>query len=118
MKYSFNIIGVSPVLSFFNHQLESQNENSYSGAEYVGAYRCTLDAFLDSLTGVPRKRGWDLDQAVDTVVQFWLQHGSQIQHWRQRLDDAGDTNIVVGRLATLNSLRSEFESLFNTTEHP
>lgn len=112
MNYSFNIIGVSPVLAFFNHQLESQNQ-TYNGAEYLGAYRCTLDAFLETLSHLPHRRGWDLDQAVDTVVRFWLQHGSQVQHWQQRLQDAGDKSVVVGRLATLNSLRSEFESMLS-----
>lgn len=111
MNYSFNIIGVSPLISFFNHQIDAQQEQKYSGAEYIGAYRCTLDAFLESIDTVPRKRGWDLDQAVDTVIHFWLNHGSQVKRWQARLDDAGTESVVVGRLATMNSLRSEFESL-------
>lgn len=111
MHYSFNIIGVSPLLSFFNHQLDAQQSHDYSGAEYIGAYRCTLDAFLGSIDTLPQKRGWDLDKAVDTVISFWLNHGTQVKRWQERLDDAGAESVVVGRLATMHSLRSELESL-------
>lgn len=83
------------------------------GAEYIGAHRCTLDAFLESIDTLPQKRGWDLDKAVDTVVNFWLNHGSQVKRWQKRLDDAGTESVVVGRLATMQSLRSELESLLD-----
>jgi len=113
MNYSFNIIGVSPLLSFIRHQFDAQQSHDYAGAEYIGAYRCTLDAFLESIDTVPQKRGWDLDKAVDTVISFWLNHGSQVKRWQERLEDAGTESVVVGRLATTRSLRSEFESLLN-----
>ena len=111
MNYSFNIIGVSPLLSFFHYQLDTQQSHDYSGAEYIGTHRCTLDAFLESIDTLPQKRGWDLDKAVDTVINFWLHHGPQIKRWQQRLDDAGTESVIVGRLATTRSLRLELESL-------
>lgn len=113
MNYSFNIIGVSPLLSFFSHQFDTQQHHEYSGAEYIGAHRCTLDAFLESIDTLPQKRGWDLDKAVDTVVNFWLNHGSQVKRWQKRLDDAGAESVVVGRLATTQSLRAELELLMD-----
>ncbi|HIK54721.1 MAG TPA: hypothetical protein IGS37_06130 [Synechococcales cyanobacterium M55_K2018_004] len=114
MEYSFELIGVSPILSFFNHQLYQQTDlqtDSDRGAEYLAAYRCTLDAFIDSMrTAVPR-RGWNFDQAVDTVIDFWFRNEEQIRHWKRRLEDAGSENLLVGRLADVRALRIEFDAL-------
>lgn len=111
MQYSFEIVGVSPVLSFFSHQYESQNQ-AHPGAEYVGAYQCTLDAFIESVESVPVRRSWNLDQVVDTVISFWLNNAEQIHHWKRRLEDAGGQNLLVARVADLEALRTEFEMLF------
>jgi hypothetical protein len=110
MDYSFDLVGVSPVLSFFDHQ-QKQQSALQAGAAYVGAYQCTLDAFLDSLETVPRYRGWNLDDVVDTVIQFWITNGEKVQHWKSRLDDAGRDSLVVGRVADVESLKTEFEAL-------
>jgi hypothetical protein len=112
MDYSFELVGVSPILTFFHHQQEQQHR-PHSGAAYVGAYHCTLDAFLDSLEPVPPRRGWNMDAVVDTVIQFWVNNAEQVRHWRSRLEDAGQENLVVARVADVTSLRSEFESLFH-----
>lgn len=108
MNYTFELLGVSPILTFFNHQ---QEQNKRDGAAYVGAYHCTLDAFLASVEPVPRRRGWDMDSVVDTVIQFWVNNADQVRHWRSRLEDAGRENLVVARVADVRSLRHEFESL-------
>ncbi len=113
MEYSFEIVGVSPVLTFFNHQQEAQRL-PYAGAEYVGAYQCTLDAFLQSIESVPLRRDWHLDRVVDTIINFWLNHAEQVRHWKQRLEDAGAQNLLVARVADLNSLRVEFEFLYGS----
>lgn len=110
MDYTFELLGISPILAFFNHQQEQQAKQQ-DGAAYVGAYQCTLDAFLDSLEPVPRHRGWPMDAVVDTVIQFWVNNAEQVRHWRSRLDDAGAQSLVVARVADVTSLRSEFESL-------
>lgn len=112
MDYSFELVGVSPILTFFHHQQEQQHRHHH-GAAYLGAYHCTLDAFLDSLEPVPPRRGWNMDAVVDTVIQFWVNNAEQVRHWRSRLEDAGQENLVVARVADVTSLRSEFESLFH-----
>jgi hypothetical protein len=115
MEYTFDLVGVSPVLSFFNYQLEDRQKQKI-GAAYLGAYQCTLDAFIASIETVPGERGWNRDRVVDTVINFWLNNAEQIRHWKQRLEDAGRENLIVARLADLNSLRAEFDSLFNHHE--
>jgi plasmid maintenance system antidote protein VapI len=114
MDYTFELVGVSPILSFFNYQLDNQQKKQDKGAAYLGAYRCTLDAFIETVETVPKDRGWNLDRAVDTVINFWLNHPEQINLWKKRLEDAGRENLIVARLADLSSLRSEFEALFGS----
>lgn len=113
MNYSFELVGISPILSFFNHQHSTQQQPNRRGAEYLGAYHCTLDAFLESVETVPPKRGWHLDAVVDSVVSFWLNNGEQINHWRRRLEDAGMENLLVARVADVQSLQQEFEALLH-----
>jgi hypothetical protein len=110
MAYTFEIVSVSPVLSFFNHQQKKRQHNSV-GTEYVGAYQCTLDAFLASVETVPSHRDWELDAVVDTVVKFWLNHAEQVKHWKQRLEDAGAESLLVARVGDLRSFQVEFERL-------
>jgi len=116
MEYTFDLIGVAPVLSLFNQQQKSEQRTPWKGAAYLGAYHCTLDEFIDSAKTVTAGRGWDLDEAVDTVVSFWVNNGEKIRHWKQRLQDAGSNNLLVGRLADVHSLRIEFESLLGSDD--
>lgn len=109
MEYLFEIVGVAPVLTFFNQQQASHDRRI--GAEYLGAYQCTLDAFIESIETIPPRRNWQLDQVVDTVINFWLNNAEPIRHWKQRLEDADAQTILVARVADLNALRMEFESL-------
>lgn len=111
MDFTFGFIGVSPVLSFFNHQYRSMQTPSRQGAEYLAAHQCTLDAFIESVEQVPSHRGWNLDHVVDSVINFWLNNADQVRHWKKRLDDAGSENLLVARVADVHSLRAEFESL-------
>jgi len=104
MKYSFDLVGVSPVWQFFNHQQQH-------GVEYLGTQICTLDAFLESIEPVPVKWGWDLDQVVNTVVGFWMNNADSIYYWKSRLEDAGNESLLVARLAERHSLQAELESL-------
>ena len=109
MKYSFDIIGVAPVISFFDQQYHRQSVSA--GAEYLAAYQCTLDAFLASVEELPQRRNWNLDGLVDSVIQFWLHNEEAIDHWQQRLMDAGRENLLVARVADFEALRVEFEGL-------
>jgi predicted GTPase len=111
MTYSFDIVGVSPVLHFFSQQQQSSHKPNTQGVEYLGTQTCTLDAFLESVEPVPAKWNWDLDQVVDTVVQFWLNNSESINYWKLRLRDAGRDNLLVARIADIKALQEEFESL-------
>lgn len=108
MKYAFDLVGVSPVLYFFNQQQQTPKS---TGVEYLATYKCTLDAFLESVETITPKPGWSLDQVVDTVVKFWVNNSDSIRYWKTRLDDAGKDNLLVARVADIKSLKAEFESL-------
>ena len=108
MDYAFEIIGVSPVLSFFNHQLHVEKK---LGAEYLGTYHCTLDAFIESIETKPLRQEWRLDRVVDSVIRFWFNNAEQVQYWKKQLSNAGRENLIVARVADLDALRAEFEFL-------
>lgn len=112
MRYTFEFIGITPTLSFFKHQYnERYHKPQTPGAAYLASDRCTLDAFLSSVEAVPTKRGWNLDSVVDSVITFWLNNAEQVRHWKTRLDDAGQQNLLVARIADVQALKAEFESL-------
>jgi len=113
MKYTFDIVGVSPVLHFFSHQQQSLGNPKHQGVEYFGTHVCTLDAFLASVEPVPVKWGWDLDNVVQTVIEFWVNNSESIQYWKSRLKDAGQGNLIVARVADLTCLQAELESLLD-----
>lgn len=113
MKYTFELLGISPVLDFFNHQQKLLQKPSSPKIEYLGSYECTLDAFIESVDTVPPKQGWNMDEVVDTVIQFWVNHSEPIRYWKARLDDAGRDSLLVARLADIHSLKAEFETLLN-----
>ena len=113
MHYIFEILGVSPILHFFNHQQESLQKKTESNIQYLGTYQCTLDALIESVESIPYQQNWHLDRAVDTVVSFWLHNADRVQHWKYRLEDAGRESVLVSRLADLHSLQAEFEWLLN-----
>lgn len=112
MNYSFDIIGVSPILSFFNYQQQVEQSPQRSRT-YVGSYKCTLDGFIQSTETTLRKPDWDWDQVVESMVQFWLQHENDIQHWQETLESVHSESLVVGRIANFNAVRTELESLFD-----
>ena len=111
IKYSFNLVGVSPVLHFFHHQPQSLVKPQHQGIEDLGTHTCTLDTFLASIEPVPVKWGWNLDQVVDTVIEFWMNNAESINYWKSRLNDAGHDSLLVARVADMNSLSEELESL-------
>ncbi|QIZ69762.1 hypothetical protein [Oxynema aestuarii] len=112
MTYTFDILGISPVISFFNQQQVIADRPSPSGVEYLATNKCTLDAFLESVETVSTQAEWNLDRVVETVIEFWMNNPDSIWYWKERLEDAGDRNLLVGRVAEMDSLRHTFESLF------
>lgn len=113
MNYTFDILGVSPILYFFNQQQERKEKKSQIGIEYVASYKCTLDALIQSVENLPNYGGWDLDEVINTVVNFWVNNSDNINYWKERLKDAGSENLLVGRVANVKSLRAEFEILLD-----
>lgn len=111
MKYTFEIVGVSPVIYFFDCVQLNKFKPQYTGVEYLGTYKCTLDALLESVETIPSNQDWDLDRVVDTVVKFWLNNSDSIQYWKTRLIDAGRDNLLVARVADIKGLKAEFEAL-------
>jgi hypothetical protein len=112
MEYTFNIVGVSPILYFFEHQQQTQQKVQISGVEYIGTHKCTLDSLLESVETVPAsKKDWKMDEVVDTVIQFWLHNSDIVNYWKSRLDDAGRDSLLVARVADIQALRNEFEFL-------
>ncbi len=110
MKYTFDLVGISPVLSFFYQQQELQ-EKPKSGIEYLGHHQCTLDTFISSVETISQHNNWKIDEAVDSVIGFWVNHSDRIDYWKSRLKDAGRDNLLVARVADIRSLRTTFESL-------
>lgn len=113
MTYTFDIIGTAPVLQFFNHQQRHELTHQRSHA-YVGSYQCTLDAFIQATELVYRKPAWDWDAVVQTMVNFWLTQGDQINHWKTTLQGTEPQTLIVGRVTNFDMLRNEFETLFET----
>lgn len=114
MKYTFEMLGVSPILSFFNQQQKRSEERNINGVEYLGNHKCTLDSFVKSVEQVSPDRGWNLDEVVDTVITFWMNNAETVQYWKERLQDAGKENILIARVADIRSLQATFESLLGS----
>ncbi|MDB9512406.1 hypothetical protein PN499_14540 [Kamptonema animale CS-326] len=111
MNYTFEILGVSPILSFFNQQQKILAESPSTGVEYLANRKCTLDAFVQSVETVSPTRGWDGDRVVEAVISFWMENSESIHYWKCRLQDAGSENLLVARVADIKSLQATFESL-------
>ncbi|GAP98663.1 hypothetical protein NIES2104_52190 [Leptolyngbya sp. NIES-2104] len=109
--YTFDIVGVSPILSFFNQQQNVLEKNQSTGVEYVSTFECTLDALIHSVETVSPHHKWHLDEVVGTVVNFWMNNSDLIHHWKDRLQDAGKESLLVSRVADIHSLKNEFERL-------
>ena len=113
MKYSFDIVGVSSILHFFDHQQQSWGNSEAQGIEYVGSHICSLDAFLESVEPILPKWDWNKDEVLGTVIKFWMNNSENISYWKSRLTDAGKNNLLVARVADIKALRTELESLLN-----
>ncbi|NJL47631.1 MAG: hypothetical protein HC929_09295 [Leptolyngbyaceae cyanobacterium SM2_5_2] len=114
MSYSFDIIGIAPMLQFFNHQQRVETHPNRSQA-YLGSRCCTLDAFIRATEAVYRRPDWDWDAIASKIVEFWLHQEEDVRHWKQQFDLAsGDDNLIVARVVNYNRLRHEFEGLFDS----
>ncbi len=112
MSYAFDIIGVTPVLDFFYHQQQVE-QNPYRSKAYLGSYECTLDSFIQSTDMIPQKPDWDWDEVVESIIEFWLHHEDGIQLWKKELNHTNSENLLVARVANVKWLRSEFQFLLS-----
>lgn len=110
MSYSFDIVGVTPVLDFFYYQQQVEQNPKRSKA-YLGSYQCTLDSFIKSTEMIPEKPDWNWDQVVESIVDFWLHQEETIQTWKQTLENSHHENLIIARIANVQWLRQEFQSL-------
>lgn len=147
MNYTFELLGIAPILYFFNQQqglIETPKGNTSPGQpsgswlhdaklfadldpelqpngqpalkpdlEYVGSYQCTLDATLAAIEPVATGRAWDWSSLAQVVVDFWLDNAESIRYWKSRLEDAGNDNLLLTRVASTEGLRQEFEALLD-----
>lgn len=112
MKYTFELLGISPVLSFFSQQQKLQEQQNTT-VEYLGNRKCSLDVFVASVENISAYRGWKVDKVVETVINFWLKNADSIQYWNSQLKNTGEENLLVARVGDINSLRNSFELLMN-----
>ena len=112
MSYAFDIIGISSVLQFFNHQQRSESNPRRSKA-YLGSHICTLDSFIEAADMTPQKPDWDWNEVVAAMVQFWINQEAKVRYWKFELEQVGKDNLIVARVANYDSLRNEFEGLFD-----
>lgn len=115
MRYTFELIGISPLLDFFQHQQTLASRSVPRGPAYLGSQDCKLDYFLESAESVTPVRGWNLDEVVDAVIGYWINHEVSIRHWHDRLINAGQSNLLVARLTDYKAMQQELESL---VDHP
>jgi hypothetical protein len=112
MNYNFEIIGITPVLTFFNYQQEVEVSPKRSKA-YLASYQCTLDAFIKSTKMIPQKPEWNWDEVIVTMINFWLKQEDSIRHWQLELKNAGKENLIVARVANFDVLRTELQNLLD-----
>lgn len=113
MAYSFDLLGVTPLLTFFDYQQKNE-QNPYRPKAYVGSYNCTLDSFINAMDMIPKKPEWNWDEVVEAMVRFWIQHEEKIRFCENELStEATEPSLVIARVANLEALRGEFELLFD-----
>ncbi|MEB3250496.1 MAG: hypothetical protein ACKN9E_13495 [Microcystaceae cyanobacterium] len=110
MSYSFDVLGVTPIFTFFTYQQEIE-QNPQRSIAYLGSHCCSLDGFIQATEQVLKKPDWDWDAVVQSMIDFWLRHESQVKQWKQELQYLGRDNLLVGRVANVEALRQEFETL-------
>jgi hypothetical protein len=111
MSYSFDLMGVAPILTFFEYQQQAE-QSPQRGKAYLGSYACTLDSFIQSTQMVPHQPNWDWEAVVKEIVNFWLQHEDKVQACKQELVSSPEETIVVAKVVNFEAMRHEFESLF------
>ncbi|GAB4536678.1 MAG: hypothetical protein Tsb0014_24690 [Pleurocapsa sp.] len=110
MSYNFELLGITPILTFFNYQQEVE-KNPRRSKVYLASHQCTLDAFIESTKIIPQKPEWNWDEVIQTTINFWLTNEDDIKHWKMQLETTAEESLLVARIANLDSLRHELEQL-------
>ena len=110
MSYNFELLGIAPILTFFNYQQEVENDPHRSKV-YLASHQCTLDAFIESTKIIPQKPQWNWDEVIETTINFWLKNEDDIKHWRCKLADTSEDILLIARVANFDVFRSELEQL-------
>ncbi|MDB9312500.1 hypothetical protein PN462_05235 [Spirulina sp. CS-785/01] len=113
MSYTFDIVGLASVVTFFDYQQKVES-NPHRSKAYFGTQFCTLDAFIESANLIPQKPDWNWEEVVQSMIHFWLRQEDKIRYWQEELNQANDDNLLVGRVANVPALRHELESLLNS----
>lgn len=111
MQYAFDLVGVAPMVEFFHHEQALERDREILRPAYLGVTGCDLDLFLESMEDAIQVRGWDIDEASQSVIQYWMENAEVIHHWRDRFNQAGDHSLLVGRVADCITLQAEFEAM-------
>ncbi|OKH11316.1 hypothetical protein [[Limnothrix rosea] IAM M-220] len=113
MSYSFDLLGVTPLINFFEYQQKNE-QDPYRPKTYIGSYNCTLDSFIDAMDMIPKKPEWDWDQVVEKMVQFWVRHEDRVRACEDDLNvDSDEPQLVIARVVNIEALRDNFELLFD-----
>lgn len=112
--YLFNIVGVASVLHFFNHEQAQKAQSQTSGVAYIASYSCSLDAVMQSVENTRFQPGWQQEDILQSVLDFWLANLDSVTHWQQRLQDAGSDTLLISRVADPTSLLKELELTFQS----
>ncbi|MGB5595429.1 MAG: hypothetical protein WBM62_15515 [Crocosphaera sp.] len=112
MNYYFDIIGTTSILTFFNYQ-QRLEQNKNRGKAYLGSYQCSLDGFIESVQNIPKKPDWYWDDVVSSIVNFWLKNEEKVRYWQDNFNSVDTETVIVARVANIQALRLEFESLLN-----
>jgi len=110
MTYSFDIVGITPILTFFNYQQEVEI-SPQRAKTYLPSYDCSLDGFLKSTEIIPHKPDWNCDEVMENMVKFWLENEPTIKQWKSQLQSVTNDSFIVARVANFNLLRREFETI-------
>ncbi len=111
MIYSFSIIDITPVLTFFSYQ-QQMEQNPRRSKAHLGSFACTLDGFIDSTQLISKKPDWDWDEVINTMIDFWLKKEADIRYWQNHLEKAEKDSILVARVINFEALRHELEVTF------
>ncbi|MDG2991398.1 hypothetical protein L3556_10715 [Candidatus Synechococcus calcipolaris G9] len=109
MAFVFEILGISPVIKLLQEQEIYAQEQDI---EYLGVHHCTLDTFVSSVEDISQRRHWHVQQAINTVMNFWVNNPEKIKYWAGQLEPENCNHLLLARVGKLEGLRTRWEGLF------